>query len=190
MHFWYHTIILYGLAKKFVRFFSIILSWSSKGIKNSKGTANCNSLLTLFWACFCGCQAFHYTISFLYACVFSRAWLFFGCMDCSPPGFSVHGIFQARILEWIAISSSKGSFQSRDWTCGSCSSCIGRWILYHWVAWEALFIWPVGKINHSTIVFILWSQWVLQLLHFSVKLLETLSQCVAQLYQLYGVTFL
>ena len=34
----------------------------------------------------------------------------------SPPGSSVHGISQARILEWVAISSSRGSFQSRDWT--------------------------------------------------------------------------
>ena len=30
-------------------------------------------------------------------------------MDCSPPGFSVHGIFQARVLEWVAISFSRGS---------------------------------------------------------------------------------
>ena len=30
-------------------------------------------------------------------------------MDCSPPGSSVHGVFQARILEWVAISDSKGS---------------------------------------------------------------------------------
>ena len=30
-------------------------------------------------------------------------------MDCSPPGSSVHGIFQARVLEWIAISFSRGS---------------------------------------------------------------------------------
>ena len=30
-------------------------------------------------------------------------------MDCSPPGSSVHGIFQARILEWVAISFSRGS---------------------------------------------------------------------------------
>ena len=37
-------------------------------------------------------------------------------MDCSPPGSSVHGILQARILEWIAISFSKGSSQPRDWT--------------------------------------------------------------------------
>ena len=36
--------------------------------------------------------------------------------DCSPPGSSVHGIPQARILEWVAISSSRGSSRSRDWT--------------------------------------------------------------------------
>ena len=35
-------------------------------------------------------------------------------LDCSPPGSSVHGICQARILEWAAISSSKGSSQPRD----------------------------------------------------------------------------
>ena len=55
-------------------------------------------------------------------------------MDCSPPGSSVYGIFQARKLEWVAISFSRGSFQSRDWTC---ISCIGRRILYHWATWEA-----------------------------------------------------
>ena len=36
------------------------------------------------------------------------------CMDCSPPGSSVHGILQARILEWVAIPFSKGSSQPRD----------------------------------------------------------------------------
>ena len=41
-------------------------------------------------------------------------------MDYSPPGSSVHGIFQARVLEWVAISSSRGSFQHRDWTQFSC----------------------------------------------------------------------
>ena len=45
-------------------------------------------------------------------------------MDCSLPGSSVHGIFQARILEWVAISSSRGSSQPRDQTCVSCVSCI------------------------------------------------------------------
>ena len=51
-------------------------------------------------------------------------------MDCSLPGSSVYGIFQARILEWVAIYFSRGSSQPRDWTCLSCVSCIGRWILY------------------------------------------------------------
>ena len=40
--------------------------------------------------------------------------------DCSPPGSSVHGIFQARTLEWVAMPSSRGSSQARDWTCISC----------------------------------------------------------------------
>ena len=50
---------------------------------------------------------------------------------CSPPGSSVHGIFQARILEWVAISFSRGSSWLRDQTGVSCVSCVGRWILYH-----------------------------------------------------------
>ena len=41
-------------------------------------------------------------------------------MDCSLPGSSVHGILQARILEWFVISFSKGSSQSRNWTWVSC----------------------------------------------------------------------
>ena len=45
-------------------------------------------------------------------------------MDCSLSGSSVHGIFQARILQWVAISSSRGSSQPRDGTRISCFSCI------------------------------------------------------------------
>ena len=41
-------------------------------------------------------------------------------MDCSPPGSSDHGIFQARILKWLAISFSRGSSWPRDQTCTSC----------------------------------------------------------------------
>ena len=59
-------------------------------------------------------------------------------MDCSPPGSSLHGIFQARILEWVAISSLKGSFWSRDPTHVSCISYIGSQILYHWATWKPL----------------------------------------------------
>ena len=46
-------------------------------------------------------------------------------MDCSSPGSSVHGIFQASILEWVAISFSRGSSQPRDQTRVSCISCSG-----------------------------------------------------------------
>ena len=51
-------------------------------------------------------------------------------MDYSPPGSSVHGVFQARILECIVISFSRGSFWPRDQTHVSCVSYIGRWVLY------------------------------------------------------------
>ena len=55
----------------------------------------------------------------------SRVWLFCDPMDCSPPGSSVRGISQARILEWVASSFSRGSSWPRDRTC---VFCIGR----HW----------------------------------------------------------
>ena len=50
----------------------------------------------------------------------------FDPMDCSPPDSSVHGIFQARILEWVAILL-QGIFPWVFWV-----SCIGRQVLYHW----------------------------------------------------------
>ena len=55
-------------------------------------------------------------------------------MDCSLPGSSVHGIFQARILEWVAISFSRGSSWLRDQAQVSCTT--GRfftvWIQETW----------------------------------------------------------
>ena len=53
-------------------------------------------------------------------------------MNCSPPGSSVHGILQARPLEWVAMPSSRGSSWPRDRTHISYISCIGWWILYHY----------------------------------------------------------
>ena len=53
-------------------------------------------------------------------------------MDCSLPGSIVHGISQARILEWVAITSFRGSSWPRIWTHLSYISYTGRWILYHW----------------------------------------------------------
>ena len=77
-------------------------------------------------------------------------------MDYSLPGSSVYGIFQARILEWFAISLSRGSSQSRDWTQVSCTA--GR--LYHlshqgsprlFTTSNYLFLW---KINSSVLSFL------------------------------------
>ena len=53
-------------------------------------------------------------------------------MDCSPPSSAVPGILQATILEWIAMSSSRGSSQSRDRCHLSCISCTGGRFFYYW----------------------------------------------------------
>ena len=53
-------------------------------------------------------------------------------MDCSPAGFSVHGIFQTKILEWVTISFSRGSSWAKGWTLISCVSHTSRWVLSHW----------------------------------------------------------
>ena len=74
---------------------------------------------------------------------------------------SAHGIFQARIQEWVAIFYFRGFSQPRDWTCISCISCTSRWILYPLV--------PPGKptllitpLNHLPVLapvhFLQWSQ--------------------------------
>ena len=52
-------------------------------------------------------------------------------MEGSPSGSSVHGILQARILEWVAMPSSRGSSQPKNLTRLSYVSCIGRRVLYH-----------------------------------------------------------
>ena len=78
----------------------------------------------------------------------SRSVVFDSCdpVDCSPPDSSVHEILQARILEWVATSFSRGSSRPRDWTQ---VSCIGRWVLYHWVTREASALWGWYCYYHS-----------------------------------------
>ena len=64
-------------------------------------------------------------------------------VDCSPRGSSVHGILQARILEWVAMPFSRGCSWSRDQTCVSCSSCIaGRLFTTE----------PLGKLGHMLVL--------------------------------------
>ena len=62
------------------------------------------------------------------------------------PDSSVHGIVQARILEWVAIPFSRGSSWPRDQTY----LLFGRWILYYWATWEALHMPKLGKILIKT----------------------------------------
>ena len=67
----------------------------------------------------------------------SRVWL---CvpLDCGLPGSSVIGIYQARILERVAIFSSRGSSWPRDWTHNSCVCCIAGRFFTGWAIVEAL----------------------------------------------------
>ena len=54
-------------------------------------------------------------------------------MDCSPPGSSVHGILQARIVKWVAMPSSRESSRPMDQTQVSYASSVGRRVFYHYV---------------------------------------------------------
>ena len=110
---------------------SFYLSWTlcqfyqrlyqAKKFRTKKET--CNSFLVSCWKehtqecnfvyeCVCGC-------SIAQSC--PTLW---DPLDCSPPGSSAHGISQARIREWVAISSSRGSSRPRDRTHISWISCI------------------------------------------------------------------
>ena len=67
-------------------------------------------------------------------------------VDCSQPGSSAHGISQARILEWVATSSSRQSSRPRGWTSNSCVSCTGRQITTS-TTWEAQLLSTSGEKN-------------------------------------------
>ena len=78
------------------------------------------------------CRLFAASIILCIACVCTQSCpIFCNPVDCSPPGSPVRGILQARILEWVAISSSRGSSRTGDQTRVSHVSCIGRWVFCH-----------------------------------------------------------
>ena len=66
----------------------------------------------------------------------SHVQLFVTTWTVAPPGSSVHGIFQAKILKWVAFSFSRVSSWTKNQTH---ISCIGRQILYHRAIMEAQF---------------------------------------------------
>ena len=86
-------------------------------------------------------------------------------IDCSPPGFFVHGILQARILEWVAISFSRGSSQFRDQTQVPCFA--GRFFTI-WATREAkcsLVILFGMNFNMSDIKIVFFDIWMIYLFH-------------------------
>ena len=85
----------------------------------------------------------------------SRVWLC-NLTDCSPPGSSVHGILQARILEWVAMPSSRGSSQLRDPICVSCISYIGRWGFFFTTSTTCIFLSSLSLLEDSTKTFSFW----------------------------------
>ena len=86
------------------------------------------------------CSVVQLLNSFLHVCAYtlSPVWLF-PTHKLGPPDSSVYGTCQARILEQVAISCSRGSPQPWDWICISCASCIGKQILYHCTTCKAPF---------------------------------------------------
>ena len=69
---------------------------------------------------------------YMYACLVAQSFpTLCDPIYCSLPGSTLHGIFQVRILEWVAISFSRVSSWPRDRTCVSCTFCPCRWVLYH-----------------------------------------------------------
>ena len=76
-------------------------------------------------------------------------------MDCSPPGSSVHGVLQARMLEWVAVPISRGSSQPRNWTQ---VSCIAGGTFTIWVTreWETAIIYTVSFHLYGHKVYTLW----------------------------------
>ena len=83
-----------------------------------------------------------------YVCGQSRL-IFLRPQGLYPPGSSVHRISWARILEWVAVPSSGGSSQPRDWTRVSCVSCTGRRILYLWCRLGSLAVCLLSCISGS-----------------------------------------
>ena len=75
-------------------------------------------------------------------------------MECGPPGSSAHGIHQARILECVAISFSRGIFPTQDPTHVSWVSCIGKWIFTTEPPWKPSvdnrLQWMMGLALHGT----------------------------------------
>ena len=116
-----------------------------------------------------------------HVCVLSHIQLF-EPLDYSQASSSVHEIFQTRILERVAISSSWRSSWPRGRAHVSYGSCIGRQILYHWATWEALF--GVGGGGSNSFFFLVILFWI-NVLSFYINFKGCTPSTVIIGYQLY-----
>ena len=107
-----HRLLCYLLSQLFIKNFPILLSYSWQRLYTFKVCVRAKPLQSCPTLC--------------------------DPMDCSPPGSSVHGTLQARILEGVAMPSSRASSWPRDLTHVFCVSCTSRWILDHCPNWEAM----------------------------------------------------
>ena len=85
-------------------------------------------------------------------------------LNCSPPGYSVRGIFQVRILDWVVISSSRGSFRPKDQTPVSRVFCIAGWVFttkpwatledhyHHLICWSSFL--PLNALHRLCLFFV------------------------------------
>ena len=106
-------------------------------------------------------QALGQCFSYPTVCVLSR----FSCaslcnpMDFSPPGSSVRGILQARVLDWVAMPSFRGSSQPRDQIRAFCVSCTEGILFTHWLSTVSHSGWPRttthGVLRHLSS----WEEW-------------------------------
>ena len=111
------------------------LGWTSLISLQSKLLSEVFSSTTIWKYHFFGTQPSLWSNYYFVLCTVIQSCLtLWDPMDCSPQGSSLHGIFQRRILEWVAISSSRGSFWPRD---QGHISCIASQLLYNWDISEA-----------------------------------------------------
>ena len=117
---------------------SLVLCGAERGSKERRGKSHLSSTSAVS----CGVQSqasllqvwsSHWESSYVPSCfspvqLLATLWTV-ACQSVLSNPSSVHGILQARTLEWVAMPSSRGSSQRRNGTCVSYVSCIGRWVL-------------------------------------------------------------
>ena len=140
-------------ALKSPHLFNTLLSYNSVFIPKMRGVYDLNQFSWKIVWCNENWHGFGARLTRITACCamlshFSCVWL---CdpMDCSLPSSSVHGIFQARILEWVAISFSRRSSQPRNWT--QVSHIVGRCFTV-WATRASIYILPMSVFMPSWIV--------------------------------------